>query len=96
MLVGLFGRSPTGRSRFIQGERKMSKPKINTIGTFSLLLAVGAIIPCHTQASDRAVIEVRGEPESEVMWFRPVHRSKLPAGRMPGETGRREVLEEFH
>ena len=49
----------------------MSKPKINTIGTFSVLLAVGAIIPYHTLASDRAVIEVRGEPESEVMWFRP-------------------------
>ena len=49
----------------------MSKPKINTIGTFSVLLAVGAIIPCHTHASDRAVIEVRGESESEVMWFRP-------------------------
>ena len=49
----------------------MSQPKINTIGTFLVLLAVGAILPCHTDASDRAVIEVLGESEAEVMWFRP-------------------------
>ena len=49
----------------------MSKVTINTIGTFSLLLAVGAIIPCHTLASDRADLAVRGESDSEVLWFRP-------------------------
>ena len=39
--------------------------------TFSLLMAVAALAPCHTHASDRAVIEVRGESDAEVMWFRP-------------------------
>ena len=39
--------------------------------TFSLLMAVAALAPCQTQASDRAVIEVRGESDAEVMWFRP-------------------------
>ncbi|MFO7904065.1 MAG: sialidase family protein [Planctomycetota bacterium] len=28
------------------------------------------MVTCHARASDRAVIEVRGEPEAEVMWFR--------------------------
>lgn len=49
----------------------MSKSKINISGTISVLLAVWVSVLSHTEASDRAVIEVRGEPESEVMWFRP-------------------------
>ena len=36
-----------------------------------MLLAVGMMVACHAHASDLAVIEVRGESESEVMWFRP-------------------------
>ena len=36
-----------------------------------VLLAVGMMAACHAHASDLAVIEVRGESESEVMWFRP-------------------------
>ncbi|MBN2129461.1 MAG: exo-alpha-sialidase, partial [Sedimentisphaerales bacterium] len=36
-----------------------------------VLLALGTTGTRHAHASDRAVIEVRGEPESEVMWFRP-------------------------
>ncbi len=49
---------------------------MNRLGTcktcrFSLLVAVAALVPCHTHASDRAVIDVRGESEAEVMWFRP-------------------------
>lgn len=39
--------------------------------TFLVLLAVGTTATCHADASDRAVIEVRGEPEAEVLWFRP-------------------------
>ena len=39
--------------------------------TTLVLLAVVTIVACHTQAADRAVIEVRGKSESEVMWFRP-------------------------
>ncbi len=36
-----------------------------------VLLVLGTTSACLAQTSDRAVIEVRGEPESEVMWFRP-------------------------
>ena len=36
--------------------------------TLSALLAAGTIVTCHTDASDRAVSEVR--EASEVMWFR--------------------------
>ena len=39
--------------------------------TLSLLMVVAALVPCHTHASDRAVIEVRRESDAEVMWFRP-------------------------
>ena len=49
----------------------MSKFGLYTTSTLFVLLTLGATGICHTQASDRAVIEVCGEPEAEVMWFRP-------------------------
>ncbi len=49
---------------------------MNRLGTckiiaLALLMAVAALVPCHSHASDRAVIEVCGESDAEVMWFRP-------------------------
>ena len=49
----------------------MSKLGMCRTSTLFVLLTLGTTGTCHTHASDRAVIEVRGEPESEVMWFRP-------------------------
>ena len=49
----------------------MSKLGMCRTSTLFVLLALGTTGICHTHASDGAVIEVRGEPESEVMWFRP-------------------------
>ncbi len=49
----------------------MNKFRMCMTSTLFVLLALAATGTCHTHASDRAVIEVRGEPESEVMWFRP-------------------------
>ena len=54
--------------RFVKGERKVSRLGMNKTSTYSVLLAVGTMVACHAHASDRAVIEVRGE--AEVMWFR--------------------------
>jgi len=48
--------------------RKLGARKTST---FLVFLAIRDRATCHTHASDRAVIEVRGESESEVMWFRP-------------------------
>lgn len=56
--------------RFVKGERKMSRRRIGSATTFSVLLTVAAIVACHAHASERAVIEVSGESESEVLWFR--------------------------
>ena len=53
------------------GEHMMNRLGTYKTSTLSLLMAVGTLVPCHTHASDRAVIEVRGESEAEVMWFRP-------------------------
>ena len=41
-----------------------------TTRMLSVLVAVGTVVSCHTYASDRAVIEVRGDSKAEVMWFR--------------------------
>jgi len=49
----------------------MNRLGMCTTSTLFVLLALGTTGTCHAHASDRAVIEVRGEPESEVMWFRP-------------------------
>jgi BNR repeat-like domain len=49
----------------------MSKLGMCGTSTLSVLLTLGATGTCHAHAYDCAVIEVRGEPESEVMWFRP-------------------------
>ncbi len=77
----------------------MSRLGTYKTSTLSVLLAVGTMVTCHTHASDRAVIEVRGESESEVMWFRPDAVLFTDRGyrlaRMPGKPGRGEVLEEF-
>ena len=49
----------------------MNKLGMYTTSTVFVLLTLGTTYPCHAQASDRAVIEVCGEPGAEVMWFRP-------------------------
>ncbi|NUQ64038.1 MAG: exo-alpha-sialidase [Pirellulales bacterium] len=48
----------------------MCKLGMYTTRVFSVLVAVGTVVSCHTYASDRAVIEVRGDSKAEVMWFR--------------------------
>ena len=53
------------------GEYVMNRLGTYNTSTLSWLMVVGTLVPCHTHASDRAVIEVRGESEAEVMWFRP-------------------------
>jgi hypothetical protein len=48
----------------------MSRLGIYKASAVFVLLALETMVACHTHASDRAVIQVRGESESEVMWFR--------------------------
>jgi len=48
----------------------MSRRGIYGTSVFFVLLAMGTMVACDAQAADGAVIEVRGKPESEVMWFR--------------------------
>jgi hypothetical protein len=57
--------------RYAKGERKMSRLEIFKTTSFSAFLIVTALVTCPTFAADRAVIEVRGEVEADVMWFRP-------------------------
>lgn len=49
----------------------MSELGMCRTSTLCVLLALGTTGASHAHAADRAVIEVRGEPKSEVMWFRP-------------------------
>jgi len=56
---------------FVKGERIVRTLGVYKTGIFLVLLAMETMATCYTHASDGAVIEVRGESESEVMWFRP-------------------------
>ena len=49
----------------------MNRPGLCLTTALLAILGVGTITPCHGYTAERAVIEVRGESGSEVMWFRP-------------------------
>ena len=57
--------------RFVQGECQLIRLKVYRASTLYVLLAVAVMVTSLTYASDRAVIDVAGGSESEVMWFRP-------------------------
>lgn len=60
-----------GRILICVGEHVMNRLGTYKTSTLLLLMVIGTLVPCRAHAADRAVIEVRGEAEAEVMWFRP-------------------------